>query len=60
MSMKYASLRMGRWYQGTRTLRMDRVDLRLAEDLVVTCEYMDGVPILGDFFPGFILQKISC
>lgn len=39
---------------------MDRVDLRLAEDLVVTCEYMDGVPILGDFFPGFICKAKIC
>jgi hypothetical protein len=42
---------------------MERDDFRLAEDLVVTWEYTDGVPILGVFFPKFIYEnwkKFQC
>jgi hypothetical protein len=33
---------------------MERDDFRFADDLVVTWEYTEGVPILGLFLPKFI------
>jgi hypothetical protein len=36
---------------------MEREDFRLADDLVVTWEYTEGVPILGVFLPKFISEN---
>lgn len=51
MSRNTAFCTNGRWYHGTFNDFILRLVLRFADDLVVTCEYTDGVPTLGDFFP---------
>jgi hypothetical protein len=38
---------------------MEREDFRLADDLVVTWEYTEGVPILGVFLPKFISENLK-
>lgn len=46
-----ACVSIGFWYHGIFTLRADLDNLRFALLRVVTWEYTDGVPMLGDFFP---------
>ena len=57
MSKITASCNIGLWYQGILMDLVERDDFRFAEDLVVTWEYTEGVPMLGVFLPKFISGK---
>lgn len=56
ISKNTASCNIGFRYQGTFNDFTDLLDRKFADDLLVTCEYTEGVPMLGDFLPYIFLE----